>query len=1031
MRYINKREVFIEDWKNKSKVNKSKVNEAFDMGGGSGPMGNDINWGDSLVGRLFNSIFRKIGIEKDMFSINNVIKAIKREFEAIKTESQTSSVDKNQLNRLHISYLLEALTNAVHSGTKVSIIKSITEEAIDIVDKSELSDKDKNEISQELKDFLQFLQQYDDEIGEDLSDELIGIDKEEEEKAESLQPTGGWGDKTYSGMITMFKNLIKVIENKDKSITTSQGEKEDFDKSKDVNYLKNKIVVSLKSVYNTPLVEIFVTIKDDSIYFREEKLATVNQKGQFIANIGKWDSQNKRFTKDSKPRLMDITNEIISGFSSYIANKLKQTLGENTIDKDVELKENEIRTFNEKISGKWAYMLSTKGNQYAVRIENINSNGKFKNSSIWKIEGDKPIEKKVDYGPTKISSLFKRGSIFNKQSECFNKLKQEAAKTGKDKEPSVEKYASYKGKKAKVLGYDGDKVKIELEDGKVITVNKSDLLTIESYEYLFEKTRLSKEETHANQALNRLKNSLNELITTKSKSPAIDAEFLVSVNDKASKDFMFKFANEIKSKYNQISEKIQEKPLYENIQLIDDTLLKGPKEKAQAKSLRDSAAEKIAMFASVSMLFVGEGLYGELGELGKNLDKFNNEFQKLLNTEFTEKTSESKLFRYADFISINEDKNEKEIAEEIQKYYDENVSYTKWKVTKEEVEKVDQQIKTSKPSSIGYDRIIRIVKLFNKAHKIHTTDVIPSGRKSGKVSNRTFREYEYVGDSSSGSRPATDGGVEPGTGPFRNKKVFNKFESEILSIIENSDYRDFFSSDVEITNKDGKTTEKKPGDGKILLKFINDLLDGNKLYKSGAQSKFFQEYFGFKVDDKDFGARGTSSGSSESLKPSKESSTKVELKIGKKPEIDLKKTKTFHLFKDGKSPQKKLYMMALVYEKNDNYYFKISSSSYHFLKYWKDEANYDKKPTTKEDILFFKTDKSKILEGDTLKLNYISLEDYRNNRSGVKKNEREINFTEIESFLTEDDELFKLKGNTTSGEEPDTNVYSDLVDIFR
>ena len=38
----------------------NKIFEKFDMSGeGSGPMGNDINWGDSLVGRLLNSISRK------------------------------------------------------------------------------------------------------------------------------------------------------------------------------------------------------------------------------------------------------------------------------------------------------------------------------------------------------------------------------------------------------------------------------------------------------------------------------------------------------------------------------------------------------------------------------------------------------------------------------------------------------------------------------------------------------------------------------------------------------------------------------------------------------------------------------------------------------------------------------------------------------------------------------------------------------------------------------------------------------------
>ena len=1036
MKYINNRERFIKEWKNE--VN---INEAFDMSGGSGPMGNDINWGDSLVGRMFNSIFRKIGVGQDLLSINNVIKAIQREFEAIKLESQSSSVNKEELNRLHISFLLEALTKAVYSGTKVSIIKAIAEETIDIVDESELKE--------ELEDFLKFLEQYDDEIGEDLSDDLTGVDKEEEEKAESLLPTGGWGDKTYSGMIRMFTNLIKVIENKDESITTAQGEKEDIGKSKDVNYIKNEIVKSLKNVYNTPLLEIFVNIKDNSIYFRGEKLATVNEKGQFIGNIGKWDSQNKRFTKDEKPRILEITNEIISAFSSHIAIRLKETLGDKTIDKDVELSENEIKIFNEKVSGKWAYMLSNQGNHYSVKIENIDNSGSFKNTSIWKInkEGN-PVEVKTSYGPTKISSLFKRGSIFNKQAECLEKLKEETKKSGGPKEEtkkepeSSPKTGVYNGKKVVILGQEGDKFKVRYEDGKEELVSKNKVKVNESidYDYLLEKTRLS-EETDANQALKRLKDSINELITTKSKTPAINIEFLESINKKATKDFMFKFASEVKSKYNQVSEKIQEKPLYksvnENIKMIDDTLLTGPKEKAQAKGLRDSAAEKIAMFASISMLFVGEGLYDKLGELGKHLDKFNNEFQKLLNTEFTQKTTESKrVFSYSDFMSINEKKTQQEISEEIKNYYDENVSYKKWKVTKEEVKSVDDQIRNSKPSVVSYDRIIRIVKLFNKAHKIHTTDVIPSGRKSGKVSNRVFREYEFVGDGSAPGRPATDGGIEPGIGPYRNKKVFNKFEEAILSIIEDKEFRDFFSENVEITDKDGKKTKtEKPGDGKILLKFMNDLLDGNKLYKSGAQSKFFQEYFGFKIDEKEFGGSRGKDGD-DNKKTEDNESKKINVSFKETNKIDLKTNKSFYLFKD-KNVTKMLFIVANDESLKTSYgytYFKISESSYHFSKCWSKEAELlreNENADKSKDILFCRIKKDVIMSDEEIDIEYISLDKYRTDLSRTKKETIKIKFENIKVLKDENDKIFKLKGNTTSGESPDTDMYEGLISKFK
>jgi hypothetical protein len=1015
MRYINNREQFITDWRKKYTEDSKATNEAFDMSGGSGPMGNDINWGDSIVGRMFNSIFRKIGVQQDLKSINNVIKAIQKEFESIKIESQTNNVDKTKLSKLHISYLLEALTNAVHSGTKVIIIKSIAEETIDIVDESELPEDDKLEAIEELEAFLKFLEQYDDEIGEDLSDELTGIDSSEEEKAESIS-TSGWGKNTYSGMITMIRNLIKVIENKDNVSTTAQGEKEDKEVSKDKNYIKNSIIKSLKEVYETPLLEIFVTIRDNSIYFREEKLATVNEKGEFIANVGKWDSTNKRFTNKVETRIMKITNEIITNFSLHIANRLKETLGDKTVDKSVKLSESEVKSFNEKVSGKWAYMRSLQNNHYAVQIENIDNSGSFRNESIWKVEGDKVKEIKTSYGPTLISSLFKRGIIFNKQSDSFSKLKEKNKESSLEPTTSFElKIGMYKGDSVKIISEKGSEYEIEVS-GKRVFVPKNEVTNIrtnESYEFLLEKSRLSDEETYANQALARLKSSLNELITEKSKKPAIDIDFLKSIDKSGSKKFINLFGSEIKNKYDQVSERIQNTPLYktltESIEMVDDTLLSGPKEKVQAKSLRSNAAEKIAMFASVSMLFVGEGLYGPLGELGKALEKFNNEFQKLLNTEFKkieEKTEEKVVFSYLDFISINEKKTEKEISEEIKTYYDENVSYEKWVVTKEEVQEVDNEIENSKPSSVTYDRIIRIVKLFNKAHKIHTTDVIPSGRRSGKVSNRVFREYEYVGDGASPGRPVPEGGVEPGIGPYRNKKVFNKFESAIIDIIGDPKYKDFFSEDVKVTNLDD-TESVKAGDGKILLKFMNDLLDGNKLYKSGAQSKFFAEYFGFKLDDKNF----TVEKISDRKENKKEKSTEENLK-------DLKFTRVSEIINITNS------VNAISMQNSFIYFVIISSDDDNvYIKYTTDFSKIDnniKNKVNKGDISIISQEKGDIFYGSIKKddfpiskenvdLNVISVIDVINNQQSIKVTNSK--FSDIKSIYTlkVDEDIFKIK----------------------
>ena len=98
---------------------------------------------------------------------------------------------------------------------------------------------------------------------------------------------------------------------------------------------------------------------------------------------------------------------------------------------------------------------------------------------------------------------------------------------------------------------------------------------------------------------------------------------------------------------------------------------------------------------------------------------------------------------------------------------------------------------------------------------------------------------------------------------------------------------------------------------------MNDLLDGNKLYKSGAQSKFFQEYFGFKIDEKEFGARGKASDDNKKTEdPDKLESLKFK-KISE--EIEAKAGRVYALDRG------KYFLYLLILEiSNDKVYFKYS-----------------------------------------------------------------------------------------------------------
>jgi hypothetical protein len=196
-----------------------------------------------------------------------------------------------------------------------------------------------------------------------------------------------------------------------------------------------------------------------------------------------------------------------------------------------------------------------------------------------------------------------------------------------------------------------------------------------------------------------------------------------------------------------------------------------------------------------------------------------------------------------------EEKNIKLIFEEIfTKEY-----MKKYDVDEDDIKKLDKELVSEESTSITIDPIIEILKIFNRAYKIHTPGIIPSGRSGGKVSNSVFTEYEYVGDSGSGGTPDS-----PGAGPYRNKVTFNKWESAVLDIIKDPEYQQIFNQKTyfHFSPADPRfntSKDRKEGGGKSLLKMINELLDGGRLYRSGAQQKFISEYFDVQVDPRKLG----------------------------------------------------------------------------------------------------------------------------------------------------------------------------------
>ena len=158
------------------------------------------------------------------------------------------------------------------------------------------------------------------------------------------------------------------------------------------------------------------------------------------------------------------------------------------------------------------------------------------------------------------------------------------------------------------------------------------------------------------------------------------------------------------------------------------------------------------------------------------------------------------------------------------------------------------------------DPLIGIVRLFSRAHDLYYTPVIPSGRIGGKVSQKTFREYESLDNSRLGSADRPSDG-----GPYVLKSVWSAWTEGVTKIIQDQKYRKVLanikfvvlgSEDIDSPKKESikifedtttpdDNNKQKKSHGQILLEFINDLLSKKTAADfTEARRKLLAQYFG-------------------------------------------------------------------------------------------------------------------------------------------------------------------------------------------
>jgi hypothetical protein len=381
-------------------------------------------------------------------------------------------------------------------------------------------------------------------------------------------------------------------------------------------------------------------------------------------------------------------------------------------------------------------------------------------------------------------------------------------------------------------------------------------------------TVVGKGEDHATQALGKLNKAIESLISD-DKGVAVTADFLKALIDN-SKNTDSK--NLIKSLFNEINVCLKgdrKATIQEPDKLYVEAYeyLKPRTAENKKGGKLPVVAEKIARFSKRAMQFDGENLYGTMGELGKHLQKFVESMKSNIKADIVEdrpkvverdkkeaekpkeeSTQErASIGRYEDFIRLIKEADEDDAAasdprtgstaEKIQDFFNKKCmtvkDYTMETAEFEKVMKNMDRLAKEKNAIVidGMDPVIEIMKLFNRAYKLYMSDFISkrSNFQDGKggVGVGTMSEYTKIGDA------------------YRNKKIFDQWESAVSDILKNRKYQQIFSPATKLRVGD----EMREKAGANLRKFMTDLLDGDKLYggeggATGAQSTLLNKYFG-------------------------------------------------------------------------------------------------------------------------------------------------------------------------------------------
>jgi glycerophosphoryl diester phosphodiesterase len=807
MRRILTRQDYLKDINSKHYSKYTGINEEV--------FANDANWGDTLVGRLINSLARKAKISFNQSRMSRLVNQLKEYFDMMLETGKFDITDSSVFTFIEISNIIGILKKQVEDGEEVNTLIQTTENLIIKVNSYDFDNKD--EMIRLLKEFLEYLKGLKTESSAD----------ESGESGETKDPNVLFLEysKNFLQSVVDLHNMIRD------NVVRIGGGKESYDNK--IISAKSKLEVGKEYMYiNTEGVE------KKCLLVSKTNVVTKEKDKKWLTED---DREGEPLNKDQVfvvYKTKDDYNKTGSGNSVEVLKIYN--LGGKAPGSKVEKPGEDVSTY----FNKEKYLNLEKTYQSGKKIDVLKNLIKMSQNAV-KVHQAKNDQQSVKFYTDKLNKQVL--DLVKKQAQSYGislQIEKEIKVGDKIVKKPTGQFKDSKTLKEEITKVSKQKWSVDLPFGKLTGVKsseKSPKLNVgktekqnASYYFLYEEVEanLQKDEAQAKNAWKKVVKAYNDSGISKF-IPQI--EELLSIRSKDGKEKLKQSNKDIITICRQV---VMNKPTTGK-PISFEELIK------EAVNVND-AAKSISLFGRILLAFKEDmGLTGSYGSAIKPLKEFINKFSELEKL-LPSLPKNERISNYSKFLLIRE---RNEFSDQIKTKFDELftedvIKY--FEVTEEKRTEIENSVKEPEGYEFIFDSadyIIEIVRAFNRAYRIHTPGTIPSGRTNGKVSNKVFREYEYLGSGSGGSAD------NPGAGPYRNKELFTTWSEGVNDILSDTKYRPLFSDSAVFRFSQGGDDIEKGG--KILMSFITRLLHDQEMYRSGVMSKFISEYFGIPVDFSD------------------------------------------------------------------------------------------------------------------------------------------------------------------------------------